>query len=174
MPLIAACLLSVFVLLSGATAARGQGVQTGSIAGRVTDSATAVGITSAAVQLENTRFGAVADVEGHYRIASVPPGTYSIVARRIGYALRHLSVTVVAGQEVTVDFALRAATRSLDEVIVTGTVAGEQRRSIGNAVSTIGAPDALQKSQAPDLGDLLKARAPGVTIAQNTGRLGGG
>jgi len=174
MPLIAACLMAVFALISGATAARAQGVQTGSIAGRVTDSATATGITSATVQVEGTRFGVVADLEGHYRIASVPAGTYGIVARRIGYAPRHLSVTVTAGQESTVDFALHAQTRSLDEIIVTGTVAGEQRRSIGNAVSTIGAPDVMQKSQSPDLGDLLKARAPGVTIAQNTGRLGGG
>ena len=96
------------------------------------------------------------------------------MARRIGYAPRRQSITVTAGEEVTADFALRASTTSLDEVIVTGTVAGETRRSIGNAVSVIGAPDVLEKSQSPELGDLLKARAPGVTIAQNTGRLGGG
>jgi TonB-dependent SusC/RagA subfamily outer membrane receptor len=176
MPLIAACMLALLVLFSGATAARAQGTQTGvgSITGRVTDSATATGITSATVQLEGTRLGAVANVEGRYRIAAVPAGTYGIVARRIGYAPRRLSVTVTAGQEATVDFALRASTRSLDEVVVTGTVAGEQRRSIGNAVSTISAPQVLEQSQSPELGDLLKARSPGVTIAQNTGRLGGG
>jgi len=174
MPLIAACLVAVLAMFASATRARAQGVPTGSIAGRVTDSTTAVGITSATVQLEGTRYGAVAGVQGHYRIAGVPAGTYGIVARRIGYAPRRLSVTVTAGQEATVDFALRASTASLDEIIVTGTVAGEQRRSIGNAVSTITAPDALEKSQSPELGDLLKARAPGVTIAQNTGRLGGG
>src|SRR5674476_250529 len=126
MPLIAACLIAVFALLGGGTAARAQGVQTGSIVGRVTDSATATGITSATVQLDGTRYGAVADQEGRYRIAGVPAGTYGIVARRIGYAPRQLSVTVTAGQETTVDFALRASTRSLDEVIVTGTVAGQE------------------------------------------------
>ena len=174
MPLIAACLIAVFALLGGGTAARAQGVQTGSIVGRVTDSAAATGITSATVQLDGTRYGAVADQEGRYRIAGVPAGTYGIVARRIGYAPRQLSMTVTAGQETTVDFALRASTRSLDEVIVTGTVAGQERRSIGNVVSTIDAPQVLQQSQSPELSDLLKARSPGVTIEQNTGRLGAG
>jgi TonB-linked SusC/RagA family outer membrane protein len=162
------------VLIADATAARAQGTQTGSVAGRVTDSTTATGVTSATVQLEGTRFGAVADQEGRYRIASVAPGVYTAIARRIGYAARRQSITVTAAQEVIADFALLPSTRSLDEVIVTGTVAGEQRRSIGNAVSDINASDVLQKSQSPELGDLLKARAPGVTIAQNTGRLGGG
>lgn len=174
MPLIAACLVALSVLIADATPARAQGAPTGSVAGRVTDSTTATGITSATVQLEGTRFGAVADQEGRYRIAAVTPGVYTAIARRIGYAARRLSITVTAGQEVIVDFALRASTTSLDEVIVTGTVAGEQRRSLGNAVSGINATEELQKSQSPELGDLLKARAPGVTIAQNTGRLGGG
>jgi TonB-dependent SusC/RagA subfamily outer membrane receptor len=174
MPLIAACLIAVLALLPGATPARAQGGQTGSITGRVTDSTTATGVPSATVQLEGTRFGAIADQEGRFRMPSVAPGVYTAVARRIGYAARRRPVTVTAGQEVVVDFALMPATRSLDEIVVTGTVAGEQRRSLGNAVSDINATDVLQKSQSPELGDLLKARAPGVTIAQNTGRLGGG
>jgi TonB-linked SusC/RagA family outer membrane protein len=173
-PLIVACLMAVVALLFGTTAAPAQGAQEGTVVGRVTDSATALGISSATVQLEGTRFGAVADQEGHYRILGVVPGVYSAVARRIGYAPRRRSITVAAGQEVTVDFALRTSTTSLDEVIVTGTAGGEQRRSIGNAVSTISAPNVLEQSQSPELGDLLKARAPGVTIEQNTGRLGAG
>ena len=47
-------------------------------------------------------------------------------------------------------------------------------RAIGNAVSTIDAVDALSKSSAPVLSDLLRARAPGVTLGNITGRIGAG
>ena len=48
---------------------------------------------------------------------------------------------VAGGQRSTVDFALQVAAVALDQVVVTGTAGGEQRRSIGNAVSTIDAID---------------------------------
>ncbi|MBC7672741.1 MAG: TonB-dependent receptor, partial [Polaromonas sp.] len=46
------------------------------------------------------------------------------------------------------------------------------RRSIGNAVTTISASEATQKSASQDLGSLIGARAPGVAISPGTGRLG--
>ena len=86
-----------------------------------------------------------------------------------------MPVTVVADSEMTVDFALEVATTSLDQVIVTGTAGiGEERRSLGNAVSDIDATDAQSKSRSPEVGDLLRGRAPGVTVNTNTGRLGAG
>lgn len=174
MPLIAACLIAVFALVCEAPAVRAQADQTGTVVGVVSDSATSAGISNAAIAVEQTKFGAIADQAGHYRVSGLPAGTYTIVARRIGSTARRQSVTVVAGQETTADFSLRAATRSLDEIVITGTVAGEQSRSLGNVVSKIAAPEVLERSQSPELGDLLKSRAPGVTIAENTGRLGSG
>ncbi|MEP7087962.1 MAG: SusC/RagA family TonB-linked outer membrane protein [Gemmatimonadota bacterium] len=171
---IAACCIAAFALVCGVSAVSAQAEQTGTIVGVVSDSATTTGISNATIAVEQTGFGAIADQAGHYRVAGIPAGTYTLVARRIGYTARRQSVTVVAGQEVTADFSLHAATRSLDEIVITGTVAGEQSRSLGNVVSKISAPEVLERSQSPELGDLLKARAPGVTIAENTGRLGSG
>ncbi|HEX6049975.1 MAG TPA: SusC/RagA family TonB-linked outer membrane protein, partial [Gemmatimonadaceae bacterium] len=51
---------------------------------------------------------------------------------------------------------------------------GAERRSIGNAVATISAAEELEKSAAPNLGNLIAARAPGVVIAPTTSRLGAG
>jgi TonB-dependent SusC/RagA subfamily outer membrane receptor len=149
--------------------------QLGTIVGRVTDARSHEGITGVAVHIEGGSQGAITDQDGSYRIPNVTPGSYTVAARRIGYTAARAQVTVVADQEVTADFALEAAAMSLDQVVVTGTAGAEQRRSIGNAVTGVNnAPEVLAKSAAPDLGKLLNARAPGVVVVPNSGRLGAG
>ncbi|HET7620910.1 MAG TPA: TonB-dependent receptor plug domain-containing protein, partial [Gemmatimonadaceae bacterium] len=149
--------------------------QLGTIVGRVTDARSHEGINGAAVHIEGGNQGAITGQDGAYRIPNVTPGSYTVAARRIGYTATRAQVTVVADQEVTADFALEAAAMSLDQVVVTGTAGAEQRRSIGNAVTGVNnAPEVLAKSAAPDLGKLLNARAPGVVVVPNSGRLGAG
>jgi TonB-linked SusC/RagA family outer membrane protein len=144
------------------------------VTGRITDARSSQGVPGATVQVEGTRLGAVTGEDGRYRIVNVPAGTHTIRARRIGYASAGRPVSVVAGGTATLDLALEAAVASLDEVVVTGTAGGEQRRSIGNAVSTINADEAMSKSAAQSVSTLIGARAPGVIIAPSTGRLGAG
>jgi TonB-dependent SusC/RagA subfamily outer membrane receptor len=163
--------------LSTVMPASAQGVEVasgGTIVGRVTDAGTRQGIVSATVQVDRSRFAAVTSEDGHYRITGVPAGPHTITARRIGYTQHSVPITVVADSELTVDFALQPATTSLDQIVVTGTPGGEQRRSIGNSVTEINAADEQDKSRSPELGDLLRGRAPGVTVNTNTGRLGAG
>ena len=177
-PLTAFCITGTLLLalsVSTVIPVSAQAVSGGTIVGRVTDAGTRQGILSATVQVDQSQFATVTDANGHYRITGVPVGAHTIIARRIGYTQRRVPVTVVADSEVTVDFALQASTISLDQVVVTGTAGpGEERRSLGNAVSDINAADALDKSKSPELGDLLRGRAPGVTVTTNTGRLGAG
>jgi TonB-dependent SusC/RagA subfamily outer membrane receptor len=148
--------------------------QLGTIVGRVTDARSREGVPGAAVHIEGGSQGAITGQDGAYRIANVTPGTYTVAARRIGYTAARSQVTVVADQEVTANFELEAAATSLDQVVVTGTAGAEQRRSIGNAVASVSAPEVLAKSASPDLGSLLNARAPGVVVVPNSGRLGAG
>ena len=82
------------------------------------------------------------------------------------------TVAVSNGATATVDFALQVSAAMLDEVVVTGTAGGEQRRSIGNAVSTIDVTAELDKSSATNITSLLNARSPGLVIVPTTGRLG--
>ena len=168
---------SVFPALSLSAApalVRQQPTQGGTLVGRVTDARTAQGVQSVTIEVEGTRLGAITDTEGRYRIVNVPAGSRTLVARRLGFSAVRRTVTVNAGQESTVDLALEPSVVALDQVVVTGTAGAEQRRSIGNAVASIDASDALQKSAAPDIGTLLNARAPGVVISQPSGRLGAG
>ncbi len=170
--LIAACVMVGALSLLAAPVASAQG---GIVTGHVTDATSKQGVPNATVQVEGTRLGASTDQNGRFRIVNVPGGERTLVIRRIGYLPLRRAVTVSAGeQEVAVDVALTVAATSLDQVIVTGTPGSQQRREIGNAVSTINAADVVSKSQAPTVSDVLNGRTSGVTVAENTGRLGAG
>jgi TonB-linked SusC/RagA family outer membrane protein len=144
------------------------------VVGRVTDVRTQQGIAGVSVVVSGTRLGAVTGDDGRFRIPSVPAGSQTLDVRRIGYASLRRAITVASEGVTTANVALLTAATSLDEVVVTGTAGGEQRRSIGNAVTTIDATDAMSKSASQSVSSLIGARAPGVIIAPSTGRIGAG
>ncbi|MGH7618624.1 MAG: SusC/RagA family TonB-linked outer membrane protein [Gemmatimonadaceae bacterium] len=166
--------LGTMQFLASPSDAAAQATQTAAITGRITDVRTGDPVPNATAQIEGTRLAGVAGPDGRYRIANVPAGARSLIVLRLGYASLRKSVTVVAGQDQTVDFGLQASAVSLDQVVVTGTAGEAEKRSIGNAVSTIDASTELQKSAAPDLTNLLRYRSPGVDIQPVAGRVGAG
>jgi TonB-linked SusC/RagA family outer membrane protein len=166
------CIAMAIFSLFGARDLHAQGVAT--IEGRVIDARSRQGIVGVSVSLQGTGMGALTSDDGRFRIVNVPPGTYNVVARRLGYAPHRQAIVVGTEQAAVADIVLENTAISLDQVIVTGTAGSEQRRSIGNAVSTINAEDAISKSAAQSVSTLIGARAPGVVIAPGTGRLGSG
>jgi hypothetical protein len=88
--------------------------QTGKIAGVVTDAATGQPIEGVQVRVSGTGFGALTQSNGRYFIISVPPGTYTVQARRIGYqTVEVANVTVAIDITRTQDFRLQQATTQL-------------------------------------------------------------
>ncbi|MCI0691620.1 TonB-dependent receptor [candidate division KSB1 bacterium] len=92
---------------------------TGKVSGRVVDAQNRSPLPGANVIIEGTTMGAVADENGYYTILLVPPGTYNVVGKIIGYkdvritgvvvrvdltskADFRLEATVIAGEPVTV------------------------------------------------------------------------
>ncbi len=63
---------------------------------------------------------------------------------------------------------------ALDQIVVTGTAGETERRSVGNAVSTIDASTEMAKGSPPDIANLLRSRAAGVDIQPISGRIGTG
>ena len=147
---------------------------TGTVTGRVTDARSGVPIEGASVEVSSTRIGSLSSADGQFRIVAVPAGPRLLIVRRIGFAVIRREVVVNAGQETTANFALDPSAIALDAVLITGTASGGQRRTIGNSVATVNAPDELAKSAASDLGSLLNARVAGTVISAPSGRLGAG
>jgi TonB-linked SusC/RagA family outer membrane protein len=148
--------------------------QTGIVVGRVTDARTGDAVAGASLQVEGTRLGAVTGQDGRYRIAGVPTGTRTIAVLRLGYSSNRQAVTIAAGATVTHEVGLAPSAVSLDQIVVTGTAGETERRSIGNAVSTIDASTEMSKGSPPDIANLLRSRAAGVDIQPISGRIGAG
>ena len=115
----AALLVLALMLLAPPTIASAQ---TGTITGRVVvvgtdDPVPGAEITVRSATLQRT---VVSRVDGRFTVAGLPEGTYTVEARRIGFAFKTaLGVTVGAGA-ATLNFEMTPYTLRLEEVVVTG------------------------------------------------------
>ena len=75
-------------------------------------------IRGASVAIPGTTLATRTDLDGHYRIASMPAGAVRVHAAAIGYALVDTIVTIVGGDSATVDFTLTFAPLALAPVDV--------------------------------------------------------
>jgi TonB-linked SusC/RagA family outer membrane protein len=154
----------------GSTAAVAA-AQQGSVTGRVTDQANGQAVVGARVQIVGTTIAGVTNAEGRFRFNGVPVGPQTVRVVALGYGAMNKVATVVANEVATVDFAVSLTAFSLGEFVVTAT-GEQQKREIGNAISTVDVSDLSRTAPVQNMGDLLAARAPGVQVLP--GNLTGG
>jgi len=117
LPLAASLLALGLPTLSSQLLAQG----TGRIAGTVSDSAGGFPVAAVQVLVIGTSLSAQTQSDGRYSIGGIPPGTYSVEARRLGYAsTRRTGVVIDPDQTATVDLRIVAASLRLQEVVITG------------------------------------------------------
>ena len=83
----------------------------GTIAGKVTDAASAdsaIGAATVVVDVEGTSLSAVTDTSGYYEITNVVEGTYTVTTSAEGYENANQGVTVSADAQSTANFALKS------------------------------------------------------------------
>lgn len=96
----------------------------GTVTGKVV-AASGEPMAGASVAVAGTQFGAIAKNDGTFRI-NLRPGRYELRARLIGYGLVRDSVTIRAGQTVTMSFTLTRAPAALSAVAVIGSRSEER------------------------------------------------
>jgi TonB-dependent SusC/RagA subfamily outer membrane receptor len=162
--------LAAMVLL----VAPGLAAQTGTIAGRVIDSGNNLPIPAAQVFIADLDLGVLSQQNGTYLLPNVPVGPRTVTVQRIGYRQITQTVTVAAGQTVVADFRIAEDAIALDEIIITGTPGGTQRRAIGNSVASVDVTDVVQDVSISGVQDLLTGRTPGVQFTRLSGNVGQG
>ncbi len=114
--------LYLAMLLSFYTLTRAQDLDEVTITGRVLDQTGAViqnATVTAVLQATGVERSVQTDESGRYRIIELEPGAYTLRAAQAGFAVEEKKGTVaVAGQSVRLDFVLRPADVTVEQVIV--------------------------------------------------------
>lgn len=134
----------------------------GSIVGTVKDAATSAPLVRATVMVVGTRLSAETDAEGRYAIPSVPPGTYRLRCRLLGYTPGEGTVSVEDGHRTVADFGIKATAVELNPVVAIGY--GTQRKGdVTGSQSTVSGED-LATSPVSRTEEAIAGRAPGVQV----------
>ena len=137
------------------------------------DGGNKAGLQSARLQLVGTVLFGTTQQDGRYTIAGVAPGTYDLRVFMVGYATERQTVTVGAGQTVTVDFAMKAVPFALEEIVTTAT--GQQRKlELGHTITHLKVDTLIAVAPVKDLTDVLQGAAAGVTVLPSSGTTGTG
>lgn len=109
-------LLTTFIFFSSSVFAQ----KTGTIRGTIKDKNTAEILIGATIQIEGTTIGAASDVNGTYKIANIPVGSYTLKANLIGYeAQSKFNIAVTSGNDQVINFELSETKTDLKEVEIT-------------------------------------------------------
>lgn len=175
---------SLLLLLTISSPAVAQ--QKGIVQGKVTK-AKGEPLANINVALQGTNLGDASDEQGYYKITSVPAGTYVFRVSSIGYSSEQESITITAGNTLTVNVQLSPANQQLQEIVVKGStvnkfnteqtdyVAKVPLKDINNpqVYNTI-TSDLLTDQVITDFQEVFK-NAPGVfKLWESTGRGGDG
>ena len=166
-------LLLVGLLSLGITEGGFSQGTTGTIVGTIVEKDTGSPLPGTNAFILNTRLGSAADINGEYQILNVPPGTYRIEARFIGYKSARQEVTVSADQEVTLDFQLLADVLDLSEIVVTGTGASIEKRKLSANVDVINIKT-IEEAAVGSIDQLLQGRVAGASVRLQSAQPGQG
>ena len=138
-----------------------------SITVRVTEVGTGAPVSEAQVAIAGMLIGGLTNPEGRVVLRGVPPGQQTIRVLRVGYAEGKRPITVVEGQDQTVEIQVNKVAVELTPVVVTAT--GEQlRKEVGNTVSAINAVKAVEIAPITTVADLLAARTSNLVVTTGT------
>ena len=157
--------LSLCLLLTVASTARAQ--EPAALSGFVRDATSEETLLLANVILLNTSFGAATNNSGYYTITSIPAGTYTVVARYIGYRPYIEEITLAAGENRRLDILLNPESLEIEEMIVTAERQEEEEaRNLGVTQITTEAILELPAVFEPDVFRSLQL-LPGVKAASD-------
>lgn len=137
--------------------------QASTITGTVVDAEDETALAGAAVVVAGTLYGAAADLDGRYTIASVPPGRYIVEVKMLGYRTANRSVFIRTGETLMINFRLQP------EVVGLGGIEVTALRPDLHPTSELGA-QRVRETHASDAGELMRV-LPGVNAARR-GALG--
>lgn len=137
-----------------------ENADSGRIVGRVSDKATGAPLATADISVEGVAGLTTTDKEGRYALHPLPPGTYKVRVRCIGYAPAATSISLSGTEDVTADFELERSTQELDQIVVTGTLIPTERKVIPTPLTVLTSED-IEKQGMTRLDQVFRSNVPG-------------
>ena len=104
-------------------------------------------VPGASVFIEGTTFGTVADFDGNYSVnASLSDGSYQLIVSNIGFATQNIEFQIENNDQIEINVILQQDILGLDEVVVVGSTGGVNKRTLGNAVTTVRSEDLVNNA----------------------------
>jgi len=139
----------------------------GHIEGTIGDTLSHEKLSGANVWIEGTGLGTTANLSGHYVIARVPAGRYTLLVRYIGYKSKRAFVEVKEGETLVRDFSLVPEAIEGETVTVTAQARGQQG-AINQQLSSNTITSVVSAEKIHELPDASAAtalsRLPGVSL----------
>ena len=156
---------ALFVLALALATPLAAQTTTGTVRGTITGEG-GTPVEGATITARNVEVGtdrnAVTSEAGTYTLAGLRPGRYAITIRRIGFAARADSLTLLIGQTLTRNYQLATAETRLEAVTIVAAPAVETRTS---EIATNVTAEQLEQLPTPDRNFMsLAVLAPGVTV----------
>ena len=138
------------------------------ISGTVIDNVGAP-IVGAQVFIKGTTIGDNTGLDGNYIItANLKPGDIELQFLFIGYTTIVRPITLGSAIEITEDASMDLDVLRLSEVVITGTSGLQERKQLGNTISTISGAR-ISGSGSLDVTGALSGKFAGVQVTQNSG-----
>ena len=158
------------VLFGGAPAVEAQA--TGVLTGTVIDQATQRPLGSVQVFVVDSGIGGLSNNAGRFLLLNVPTGAVTVRAEQVGYGSVEQTVTIGAGQTVTVDLQMGEVAIDLGELIVSVDAVATRRMEYGTDIERFDADLEVEKAAVSSMSDLLSGRAAGVNVQLGSGPIG--
>jgi hypothetical protein len=166
-------LLTVFLISISLLPVAFAGV-TGKIAGVVLDFETQTPLPGVNIVISGTEMGSASDADGRYFITNIPPGTYDVKARMMGYKEVHFSnVRVTTELTTTVNFSLQPTVIEGESV----TIVAEQpmvQKDVTAKMAIIDGATIANQMPVTTINDVLKTQAGVVEDADGSIHIRGG
>ena len=144
----------------------------GNLKGNITDSLTSSALVGANVFLAGTSLGSAADIDGNYRINSIPAGSYQLKVSYIGYQSKLLNIQVIDNRTLVIDVQLSPVVLEGKEIVVSGQALG-QAKAINQQITSNTIINVVSEEKIQELPDANAAEAigrlPGVSVTRSGG-----
>jgi TonB-dependent starch-binding outer membrane protein SusC len=139
--------------------------QGGTISGKVTSAGDGQAISGVTILVAGTPAGTQTKDDGRYTL-SVQPGTYTVQARRIGYAPDSAtSVVVTADASTITNFVLQPRATQLAQMVIVG-YGTQSAKDVTGSIATVSTEE-FNKGRIVNPEELIQAKVPGVQVLSN-------